>query len=60
MWGKEVKHNANAELLNELKHEEACHEKQTDLMITTEMVSKQTKKIPNWKWWGPMGCRDIG
>jgi len=57
IWGKEVKHNANAEWFKELKQEGACHEKQTDLMISTEMVSKQTKKIPNWKCPGPDGVQ---
>ena len=51
------KHNANADWFKELKQEGACYEKLTDLMISTEMVSKQTKKIPNWKCPGPDGVQ---
>ena len=57
LWDKEVKHNEKAEWLKELKQEGVYHEKQTDLMITTEMVLKQTKKIPNWKCPGPDGVQ---
>ena len=57
IWGKEVKHNASADWFKELKQEGACHEKQTGLMISTEMVSKQTKIIPNWKCPGPDGVQ---
>ena len=57
LWDKEVKHNEKAEWLKELKPEGIYHEKQADLMITTEMVLKQAKKLPNWKYPGPDGVQ---
>ena len=57
IWDKEAKHNEAAEWLKELKQEGAYFEKQNDLVITVEMVLKQTKKIPNWKCPGPDGVQ---
>ena len=48
IWGKEVLHNENAEWLKELK-KERVEARQEDIVITAEMVTARSKKIPNWK-----------
>ena len=48
MWSESKKHNRNAEWLKKLK-EENKYQKQESLVITKDMVSKQSRKIPNWK-----------
>ena len=47
LWDRDVKHNEKAEWFKELNQEGVYHEKQTDLMISAEMVLKQTDRIPN-------------
>ena len=44
----EVLHNENAEWLKELK-KERVEARQEDIVITAEMVTARSKKIPNWK-----------
>ena len=41
-------HNRNVDWLKKLK-EESNYQKQECLAITSEMISKQSRKIPNWK-----------
>ena len=60
LWDKEVKHNEKTEYLKELKQEGVYHEKQTDLMIITETVLKQTKKILTGNVQGLTEFRDNG
>ena len=52
-----MKHNNQAEWLQELREEGFGGEKQVDLVITTDMVTKQSKKMPNWKRPGPDGVQ---
>ena len=54
IWGKEVLHNENAEWLKELK-KERVEARQEDIVITAEMVTARSKKIPSWKVLGPDG-----
>ena len=48
IWGTEKSHNKNAEWLKELRAERN-EIKQGNIQITTEMITQQTRKIPNWK-----------
>ena len=52
-----MKHNNQAEWLQELREEGFGGKKQVDLVITTDMVTKQSKKMPNWKSPGPDGVQ---
>ena len=54
IWGKEVLHNENAEWLKELK-QGTVEATQEDIVITAEMVTAKSRKIPNWKAPGPDG-----
>ena len=45
--GTEKSHNKNVEWLKELRAERN-EIKQGKIQITTEMITQQTKKIPNW------------
>ena len=56
IWGKEVLHNENAEWLKEMK-KERVEARQEDIVITAEMVTARSKKIPNWKAPGPDGVQ---
>ena len=47
-WSESKEDNRNAEWLKKLKVENNF-QKQGCLVITREMVSKQSRKIPNWK-----------
>ena len=47
-WSESKEHNRNAECLKRLK-EENNYQKQECLVITKDMVSKQSRKILNWK-----------
>ena len=47
-WGKEVLHSENAEWLKELK-QGTVEARQEDIVITAEMVTARSKKIPDWK-----------
>ena len=47
-WSESKEDNRNAEWLKKLKVENNF-QKQECLFITREMVSKQSRKIPNWK-----------
>ena len=48
VWSESKEHNTNAEWLKKLK-EGNNYQKQECLVITKEMVSKLSRKIPNWK-----------
>ena len=48
IWGTEKSHNKNAEWLKELRSERN-EKKQHNIQITTEKVTQQTRKVPNWK-----------
>ena len=48
IWDNEKEHERNAEWLKELRAEKA-NIKQNDIIITTEMIKEQAKKILNWK-----------
>ena len=48
IWGTEKSRNKNAEWLKELRAERN-EVKQGNIQITTEMITHQTRKIPNWK-----------
>ena len=48
IWSVKKEQNKEAEWLNELKEETAVVE-QNNVVITTEKVKNQCKKIPNWK-----------
>ena len=58
IWGKDVLHNENAEWLKELK-KERVEARQEDIVITAEMVTARSKKIPNWKAPGPDGVKKL-
>ena len=48
IWSESKEHNINTERLKKLM-EENNYQKQECLVITKDMVSKQSRKIPNWK-----------
>ena len=48
IWNKSKEHNRNVERLKKLK-EESNYQKQECLIITKEIVSKQSRKVPHWK-----------
>ena len=48
IWGKEDLHNENTEWLKELK-KERVKVRLEDIVITAEMVTTGSKKIPSWK-----------
>ena len=48
IWSEEKHHNKDADWLRKLQ-EEVEYRKQEELIITTDLVSKQARKIPNWK-----------
>ena len=48
IWSESKEHNRNAEWQKKLK-EENNYQKQECLVITKDMVSKQSRKITNWK-----------
>ena len=50
--GKGKSHNKNTEWLKELRSERN-EVKQSNIQITTEMVTQQTRKVPIWKCPGP-------
>ena len=54
IWQTEKSHNKNAEWLKELKTEKN-EIKQCNIQITTEMVTQDTRKLPNRKCPGPDG-----
>ena len=56
IWGKEVLYNGNAEWLRELK-KGRVEATQEDDVITAEMVTAWSKKIPNWKVPVPYGVQ---
>ena len=53
IWDNEKEHERIAEWLRELKD----NMKKSDTNTTTEMITKQGKKIPNWKSPGPDGVQ---
>ena len=48
IWGIRKEHNRQAEWLNELKLQQN-NVRMEEVVITTEMVKSQCRKIPNWK-----------
>ena len=59
IWGAEKSHNKNAEWLKELGAERN-EIKQGNIQTTAEMITQQTRKIPNWKCPGLDGSTVIG
>ena len=56
IWDSEVHHRKDAEWLKEQRAGKDDR-KQEDIAITVEMVTQQTRKIPNWKCPGPDGVQ---
>ena len=56
IWGRKVHHKREAAWLRDLRANKN-DEKQNDIKITIDMVTKQLKKIPNWKYPGPDGVQ---
>ena len=56
IWGRKVHHKREAAWLRDLR-ENKNDEKQNDNKITIGMVTKQLKKIPNWRCAGPDGVQ---
>ena len=48
IWDNDKEHEKSAEWLGELRAKKG-NIKQNDIIITTEMIKGQVKKIPNWK-----------
>ena len=48
IWDNETEHNNEAEWLNEIK-QGIGHLNQKNLKLNKEDITKQCKKIPNWK-----------
>ena len=48
IWSESKEHNRNAEWLKKLTLENNYQEQEC-VVITKEMISKQSRKIPNWK-----------
>ena len=57
IWGTGKSHNKNAEWLKELRSKRN-EIKQGNIQITTEVVTQQTRKVPNWKCPGSDGVQD--
>ena len=55
IWDNPVRHNERAEWLNEVKKELHRVKKQEDIVLITDKVKKQLKKVNNWKAPGPDG-----
>ena len=58
MWSESKEHNKNAEWQKKLK-EKNNYQKQECLVITKDMVSKQSRKSPNWKSPGRYGVQEF-
>ena len=56
IWGDDKTHNVDAEWLETLKRKNKCNV-QDDIIITTEMISTQCRKVQNWKAPGPDGVQ---
>ena len=56
-WGKEEKHNLNADWLKDLK-ESASYSQQEQVQITNENVCAHRKKMANWKAAGQDGLQE--
>ena len=56
IWSESKEHNRNAEWLKKFKEENNYHNHEW-LVITKEMVCKQSRKIPNWKALGRGGVQ---
>ena len=55
IWGKEIKHNEEAEWLKEVENTYRHTIKQEEIKITIINLKKQISKIPKWKSAGPDG-----
>ena len=55
--GKSVNHSSDAEWLKKLKDDLPENAQQHDIKVTKENVTKQTKKLANWKSPGPDGLQ---
>ena len=54
IWEEKVKHNAEAECLQDLKNELDALGRQGEVKISAPMIKKQLRKIVlNWKYAGP-------
>ena len=49
IWSEGKEHNRNAKWQKKLKRENNYQKQQECLVVTKDMVSKQSRKIPNWK-----------
>ena len=56
IWDSKVHHGKDAEWLREQRAGKDDR-KQEDIAITVEMVTQQTRKIPNWECPGPDGAQ---
>ena len=56
IWGRKVHHKREAAWLKDLRANKN-DEKQNDIKITIDMVTKQLNKIPNWKYPGHDGAQ---
>ena len=52
IWSKDTKHNESAEWINDIK-EQLSSQKQDDVVITADKITKTLSKMPNWKSPGP-------
>ena len=52
IWSKDIKHNESAEWINDIK-EQLSSQKQDDVVITADKITKTLSKMPNWKSPGP-------
>ena len=52
IWSKDPKHNESAEWINDIK-EQLSSQKQDDVVITADKITKTLSKMPNWKSPGP-------
>ena len=60
IWYNPVSHNTGAEWLKDVENELVAIQKQNDITITVAQVTKQLKKMANWKAPGQMDCKAIG
>ena len=60
IWDNPVSHNTGAEWLKDVENELVAIQKQNDITITVAQVTKQLKKMANWKAPGQMDCKAIG
>ena len=57
IWSKEETHNENAMWIKDVENTFAQKNKQENIAITPQLISKQVVKLPNWKAPGPDGLQ---